>query len=59
MTLTEFPSEHRNHMGVMTPNPITVADKSLIWDSNMNGDVNGADKIIWSNNNGTSSRVPK
>ena len=24
--------EHRNHMGIMTPNPIVVANKSLTWD---------------------------
>ena len=24
--------EHRNHMGIMTPTPVTVANKALVWD---------------------------
>jgi len=28
-------------------------------DNNLDGDVNGADKLIWGRNNGISNRVPK
>ncbi len=44
-----------------TPWEITngIFDQYQITDFNMDGDVNGADKIFWFNNNGISSRVPK
>jgi len=28
-------------------------------DFNLDGDINGADKILWFNNNGISSQVPR
>jgi len=36
-----------------------VFDQYLNTDFDLNGDVNGADKLLWFENNGISSRVPK